>query len=715
MRNMAVVFLFCIVIAVSWGAANERALLEELRTAKLNNKLISQTTVLIELGELKLGDKDYETALDYYTQAHKLALKRKDASDILYTTVQIANTYDSMGEFTNALKWYNDALLLPRDAANEKQVSHIHNNIGNLYLMIGSYAKSLEHYQKALDIKNKQQDKQGIANALMNMSVFYIRTGNYPKTLEYQFQALALRKANTDQTQVAATLSSISITYSHLKDYPKAFDYNQQALELYTKLNNPAKIASAYNNLGILYQFTGELENAKATYLKSYALKKDSEDLQSILSTLINLADICVKLKHLSEAAGYLNKANVLQKNTQYYELSRNLTKINSEYYEAIGNHKEALKYFKQYYTISDSLANEQKSKQLSELEVKYEVLEKERNIELLTKNNELSQKDLRKSAQLRNYLITILILILFIVIIFIRLYRRTLKLNKQLNASQESLNTLNLELERRVETEVAIRQQQEQKALRQSRLAILGELAAGIAHELNQPMQTLSLTLENIMLAIQDKQLSGEYLEQKMNYLFADISRMQDVIEHIRCFSRQSEDTGKSNFDLNQSIKNAVTMVQDRFMQKGVKIILKLEEGIPQVSGNQYKFEHVILNLLTNARDAIGERKESDPQLKGEIEITAEREGTQTKITVKDNGCGIPVENQDKVFDIFYTTKSLEKGTGLGLSISSGIIKGMNGALSIDSTLGIGTSITICIPQLDGKGAIDGFESINS
>jgi C4-dicarboxylate-specific signal transduction histidine kinase len=274
------------------------------------------------------------------------------------------------------------------------------------------------------------------------------------------------------------------------------------------------------------------------------------------------------------------------------------------------------------------------------------------------------------------------------------------------------------LELERRVETEVAIRRQQEQKALRQSRLAILGELAAGIAHELNQPMQTLSLTLENIMLAIQDKQLSGEYLEQKMNYLFADISRMQDVIEHIRCFSRQSEDAGQSNFDLNQSISNAVGMLRDRFVQKGVKIILKLEDGIAHVSGNQYKFEHVILNLLTNARDAIGERKETDKQLRGEIEIVTKREEKQTIVTVKDNGCGIPLEQQDKVFDIFYTTKSLEKGTGLGLSISAGIVKGMSGTLSIDSTPDVGTIITICIPSQiceNGEGAIDGFESTNS
>ncbi len=700
MLQKAVILITFLCFLTIATATDAQQLLDELKIAKRDNKLITQTTILLKLGDYHVSSKEYLSAAEYYQHAFELAKQRKHPDDIVFTSAQVGNAYDLQGDFAQALKWYSTALSHATSSHEEKRLSYLHNNIGNLYLKIGSFGKSLEHYQMALDIKREQKDKPGIANALMNMSILYLQTGNLAKTLEYQQQALALRKEINDQYQIATTLSSISVTYRHLNDYPKAFDYNHQALAIYTKLNNPAKIASAYNNLGVLYLYSGDLNQARQNYLKSYELKKDSRDWHSILSTLNNLADIALKQNKLSEAYLYISKANRIQQNSQFYELSRTLYKINSEYYEAIGNHQAALKYFKQYHTISDSLANEQKIKQISELEIKYEVLEKEKNIELLTKNNELSQKDLKKSSQLRNYLFVIIGLILIIVLILIGRYRSTLKLNREINASRDKLNELNRELEMRVETEVARRQEQEQRALRQSRLAILGELAAGIAHELNQPMQTLSLTLENIMLAIHDKQINGDYLEQKVNYLFADISRMQDVIEHIRCFSRQGDDTSHSKFNLNQSIQNAVAMVQDRFITKGVRIVSNLAESVPEVSGNPYKFEHVILNLLTNARDAIGENMEASLQSDGLIEVSTAVQDGKLFVKVTDNGCGIPEELQDKVFDIFFTTKSLDKGTGLGLSISAGIVKGMNATLAIASAPGCGTTVTISIPM---------------
>ena len=681
-------------------ATPEQDLLSKLQLARKEHKLISQTTILIELADLCIRNQEYPRAIEYYTLAHELAGQRKSNGDMVFTAAQIGNVYDTMGDLLSALKWYNSTLKLADSSTRAKQLSYIHNNIGNLYLKIGSFSKSLEHYQKALEIKQKLKDKPGIAKAMLNLGVFYLRTGNLDRTLELQSDALKLFQEIGDPSQIAMGLSSISVTYRQMQNYPKAFEYNRKALQLYQELNNPAKVASAYNNLGVLYLATDNLVKAKENYLKSLELKKDSRDLESILSTLTNLADISLKLKQMPEAQHYLEQANTIQAKTSFYELSRNLFKINSEYYEAVGKDKLALDYYKRYHTISDSLANVQKAKQMNELEVKYEVLEKEKNIELLTRNNKLSEQALLNSARLRNYLIIILGLILIIALILIWRIRSSIKLNKELRSSRESLSQLNRELEKRVLQEVNRRNQQEQKALQQSRLAVLGELAAGIAHELNQPMQTLSFTLENITLAIQEGELDAEYLKWKMRYLFEDIIRMQTVIEHIRCFSRQADDPALASFDLNVSVNSALNMVRDRFEHNGISFELSLAEGIPPVKGNQYKFEHVILNLLTNARDAIETITASDPAHKGRIEVFSKHENGAIMLAVKDNGCGIPEEDQEKVFDIFFTTKSIDKGTGLGLSISAGIIKGMNATLALSSQPGKGTCITISIPD---------------
>jgi len=687
-------------------------------TAAKEDNLQKQTNELISLGDQAVENKDYPSAIKFYQEALPLAIKRNHRNDQIYIISQIASVYDLAGDLPNAITWYNEALTLSQKISNSRNLAFIHNNLGNIYLKIGSFSKSLEHYQQALELKKIQGEPSGLANALMNMSIYYLKTGNYTQTLDYQMQALKLRQKIKDPLQIAATLSSIGVTYRHMEDYDKAFSFNYQALEIYRIQKDNARIASTLNNLGVLYLFTGDLEKARKAYLESLSLKENSKDIQSILSTLNNLADISLKLNRLQDAKAYLDKAALLVQRSHFYELNRIFYKLQSEYYEETGAHLKALDAFKIFHTLTDSLANVQKMKQLSELEVKYELLEKERNIMLLTQSNELSRQDLKRSRHMRNYLFIIIFLVTLIALILVWRFSSVLKLNRRINASRRELNLLNQELEKRVEVEVQHRQEQAQKALRQSRLAILGELAAGFAHELNQPMQTLSLTLENIVLAIQDKTIDASYLEQKLSYLFEDISRMQSVIEHIRRFSKQSEEIPVEGFDPSLAINNARQMVKDRFEKHGIKIELDLDPNLPRIHANQYKFEQVILNLLTNARDAIFSKREnlnqassspekntdlepfrtSDYNTGGIISISGLLEPGNVIIKVEDNGCGIPPEIMDKVFDIFFSTKELDKGTGLGLSISAGILKRMNATLTLESEVGKGTVATVTI-----------------
>ncbi len=680
-------------------ATPEQDLLKNLEISRKENDLAAQTSTLIALGDLKQKDKDFALALDYYKKAYLLSETRDHKNDQVFIAVAIGNVLDLNGEIGEALNWYNTALETAGTSAAKQHLSHIHNNLGNLYMKIGSFPQSLKHYQNSLDIKREQGDSQGIANALMNMSIFYLRTGNYGRSLEYQNQALPLLQSLGDKPALASIYNSISVCYRNLEDYDKAFEYNRKALKLYQELGKTAKVASSYNNLGVLYLAIGDLHQARENYLKSYEQKRGSQDMQSILSSLVNLADISLKLQQYEDTRRYLKQAREVQSKTQFYDLSRTLFKIHADFYEETKNYHDALQYFKAYHAISDSLSNVQKLKQLQELETKYELREKEKNIELLTRNNELSQLALQNSSRLRNYLIIIIALILLISLILIWLYTSVLRLSRQLFVSREKLNTLNHELEKRVETEVDRRRQQEQKALRQSRLALLGELAAGIAHELNQPMQTLYLTLENIKLSILDNSFDSAYLEQKLAYLFEDITRMQDVIEHIRCFSKSGEEDAEQTFDLNTSLVNAAAMVKERFGQNGMEIICHQCPENPLIFGNPYKFEHVILNLLTNARDAILENMEAAIIHRGMISISAESTADMAKITISDNGCGIAPEIQDKIYDIFFSTKSLEKGTGLGLAIALGIIRSMNASISFDSIPAQGSSFRIVIP----------------
>ena len=693
----------CLVLALlgtSLLATEQRpALQARLAEARQSGSELRIRNALISLGDHYRDTSLTKAALASYLEAYGLARKARNLNDLIYLSVGIANLKDKEGQLSDALEYYTEALRWAKTGKDQAQLAKIHNNIGNLYLKIGSFGRSLKHYQDALDIKRGINDPAELANALMNLSLFYLKTGSYDRGLEYQFQALKIREKGDDLSALAAVYSSISIGYRHLKDYPKAFEYNRKALAIQQKLNNPAKIASLYNNLGVLYFTTGDLNQAKQAYLKSYELKKSSEDKHSVLASLVNLGSLSLDLKQLAECKRWLDLAAELEPSLQSYEIIRNLAKLRADYYQATGAYKDAVTQLKLYHSISDSLSSLEKARQLNELEVRYEVEEKQRNIDLLTRNNLLNARELKNSVRMRNYLYLILALILVAMLLGLWRYLSVLRLSKKLYAAQADLNAMNRDLEKRVETEVEIRQSQEQKALRQSRLALLGELAAGISHELNQPMQTLSFTLENIKSAFQDDSLDASYLERKLKLLFEDITRMQNVINHIRCFSKPQEEGEDSRFDLKPSIQNAVEMVSDQFQRLGIALELDLPEADLRLRGNSFQFEQVILNLLTNARDAIRQQSSGQASRRGIISIRAAQQGDRVIIRVSDNGCGVPTELGDQIFEIFFSTKDLEQGTGLGLAISKSTLARMKGGISYTSTPGSGTEFTIDLP----------------
>jgi len=253
---------------------------------------------------------------------------------------------------------------------------------------------------------------------------------------------------------------------------------------------------------------------------------------------------------------------------------------------------------------------------------------------------------------------------------------------------------------------DISQRKNMEQQLIHAERLAGLGEMAAGIAHEINQPLNPISLGLENLLNEIGKRNLTGDdYFQKKARKIFDNIVRISYIIDHVRAFSRGQNDFILSAFDINESIRNGVSLISEQFKNKGIGVNLKLDEKIPPILGNTYKFEQVILNLLVNAKDALEEKQRSmKTEYKKFIEIRDYQENQTIFVEVKDNGTGIKSEEIDNIMIPFYTTKEFGKGTGLGLSISFGIIKEMDGKIEVESEFSIGTTIRILLPVKEGK-----------
>lgn len=244
------------------------------------------------------------------------------------------------------------------------------------------------------------------------------------------------------------------------------------------------------------------------------------------------------------------------------------------------------------------------------------------------------------------------------------------------------------------------------EKQIRHSeRMAGIGELATGMAHEINQPLNTISLSIDNIIFSMNNKTLTDQYLKSKINKVFDNISRIKNIIDHVRTFSRDHEDFGKSEFDINESINTSITMISEQMNHKGITLEFKNSEKLPLLKGTTHRFEQVMLNLLFNAKDALEEKRQKlGKDFKKKIEIITRKLNNQIIVEVKDNGIGIPSEVIDKILLPFYTTKAPGDGTGLGLSISYGIIKELDGEIEIQSEVLKGTTIRIIIPITTSK-----------
>ncbi|MCX6258907.1 MAG: PAS domain S-box protein [Bacteroidia bacterium] len=266
----------------------------------------------------------------------------------------------------------------------------------------------------------------------------------------------------------------------------------------------------------------------------------------------------------------------------------------------------------------------------------------------------------------------------------------------------QKELIDLNKTLEQRVKEEIVKHEMQQQYIVQKSKLESIGKLAAGMAHEINQPLGGITIALDNILLKFAKGEISEDYLKSKLKSVFDHIDRIRQFINHVRIFSRDQKTEISENVEIKSVILNALSMVQAHYQNHNVSVVLNMSESTGFVRGNKYKLEQVILNLLSNAKDAIEEKnKQTDAGFNDKrIKITTESEGDKQIIRIEDNGIGIPQENINLVFDPFFTTKSAEAGTGLGLSISYGIIKEMGGEITIQSKPNESTVMTIILPS---------------
>lgn len=241
---------------------------------------------------------------------------------------------------------------------------------------------------------------------------------------------------------------------------------------------------------------------------------------------------------------------------------------------------------------------------------------------------------------------------------------------------------------------DITQRRKMEQQLLQADKLASLGQLSAGVAHEINNP---LGLILGYTQLLIRGESKGSEKHED-LKTIEKHTRNCKTIVEALLSFSRKTE-TKKVTVDINQTIQEVIAVIRHQFELDNVRIETALDETVPPLTGDGEKLKQVFMNLVMNAKQAIPDS--------GRIAISTDfiSQREKVRITVEDTGSGIPPEVVNKIFDPFFTTKPTGQGTGLGLSVSYGIIKEHNGEISVQSEPGRGSTFTVVLPVRPPEG----------
>jgi len=249
--------------------------------------------------------------------------------------------------------------------------------------------------------------------------------------------------------------------------------------------------------------------------------------------------------------------------------------------------------------------------------------------------------------------------------------------------------------------TDVLIRRMKESEdrrelALREvehsQKLSSIGRLAAGVAHEVNNPLAIINekTGLVKDILSMQDDFPAKEKLLAQVDSVLRAVERCRGITHRMLGFARRM-DVSIEELDLAELVRETASFLGNEAMHRKVEVQLDLAPDLPRIISDRSQLQQVFLNLLNNALAAVSDG--------GGIKVIARPDGSGVKVTVKDNGCGMSDETMKHIFEPFFTTKK-DKGTGLGLSITYGIIKRLGGEIAVESTQGVGTTLTITLPK---------------
>ncbi|MGA0555762.1 tetratricopeptide repeat protein [Larkinella sp. VNQ87] len=621
--------------------------------------------------------------------------------------LKVYNTYGMMygmqSKYDTSITFFEKSAVLAKQMGNHRLEGTLYTNIGISYQMLSNLPQALRYQQMALDMAEADRNINSQAYALVNLANTYKLMGDLKGAEQRFYQAIKLAKQDGIRNVELYAYTNLAGMFSGGgPTAPKGYDFAMKAARLGHEMGDQGieatSLSRAATNLSHLKRYT----EAEALAKKAITIANASRQPLNIHQTYSAMGSILKRQAKFASAIPFYEKSFAVMKETDIYdEQTQEVYAELADCYEKTGQYRQALATFKTASTISDSIRSKENVQKGTELKMTYEFEKKQQ----LARAEQQKQNELARNRQ--RTLGAGLGLTLVLAGVSFYAFRTKQKANTLLEQQKEELQTALTQL-----------QSTQMQLVQAEKMASLGELTAGIAHEIQNPLNFVNNFSElSVELADELKEELGkepidkEYItgliddlsqnQQKINHhgKRAD-SIVKNMLEHSRASSGEKQPT-----DLNALADEYFRLAYHGLRAKDKDFQAELLTDFDAKTGSielvPQDIGRVLLNLYNNAFYAVRERQKSgQPGYVPQVRVQTKRQPAGVEIRVNDNGVGIPDNVQQKIFQPFFTTKPTGQGTGLGLSLSYDIItKGHHGAFEVESQPGEGTQMIIKLP----------------
>jgi two-component system NtrC family sensor kinase len=614
----------------------------------------------------------------------------------------LGNAWQTKGDFNKALEFYTLALNIAEKNNDSRVVPGILGNIGLVYLNQGNYAIALQKFYASLAAAEDVNDQLVIRSSFNNIGTIHFYQGKMEEAEKAYEKTLQISRDISDTAGMITAYNNMGEVNLEQNDPVKAMQNLSLALELASKNNMPYMLVAINNTIGDTYLRLDSLEKS-ATYFKTaLLLARNMGNARATCKALIGIAKVESRQGLLP--AALISAQEALQKAREMgqAQLLRDANEEVAAIYEKMGMGNEAIKFYKQYKVYADSLVSIESERAAANYKAAYEFAKKEAAFE---------RKALQQGWLMFSALVAMLSLL--IVLWIISRSRKRLSLTyKDLQHKNEIIEGQKIKAE---ETLIQLKAAQSQ-LIQSEKMASLGELTAGIAHEIQNPLNFVNNFSEVSTELVEEmndeinkgnieeaKEIASD-LKQNMAKINHHGKRAGDIVKGMLQHSRSSSGT-KEPTDINALADEYLRLAYHglRAKDKSFNASMKtdFDESIGNINIIPQDIGRVILNLITNAFYVVDEKKKSGIEnYEPTVSLTTKKIQSKVEVKVTDNGNGIPQKILDKIFQPFFTTKPTGQGTGLGLSMSFDIVtKGHGGTLTVATEEGVGTTFTITLP----------------